>query len=38
MTAAEGSWFAGWETADGVAIDILQAQPGDTVHAVFVRR
>jgi hypothetical protein len=34
-TAAAGSWFAGWETADGVAIDILQAQPGETVRAVF---
>jgi hypothetical protein len=35
VTAAEGSRFAGWETADGVAIDLLQAQPGETVHAVF---
>ena len=37
VTAAEGSWFAGWSTADGVAIEINQAQPGETVRAVFER-
>jgi hypothetical protein len=35
VTAAAGSWFAGWETVDGLAIDLNQAQPGESVRAVF---
>jgi hypothetical protein len=37
VTAAEGSWFAGWESADGLAIDLNQAQPGEAVRAVFTQ-
>jgi hypothetical protein len=36
VTPAADSYFAGWEAADGTALeDIYYANPGDTVYAVF---
>lgn len=36
VTPENGSYFAGWQTADGVALEnIYYANPGDTVYAIF---